>query len=62
MSWEWEKTQIEQVKNQVQTDLLFRYGNRPQRVCTSRSNGQSTLLPKGSWKTLKNGHVCETKH
>ena len=36
----------ERVENQMCADLLFRWpGNRPQRVCVSKLNGQQTFLP-----------------
>lgn len=31
-------------------------------TCASKPNNQSTLLLTGSWKTLKKGHECKTKH
>ena len=57
------KARLAKLKIKCMLICYFLYPrNHPQIVSTSRSNGQSTLLPRGSWKTLKRGHLCETKH
>ena len=58
-----QESENEQIQNQIDAHLFFwQSGDRPQGICSTRTNCESKFLSGSPWKTQEKGGTCATRH